>query len=223
VGKSTLLNALTGAEVSVENRLFETLDPTTRGFEQDGKRYLVTDTVGFIRRLPTQLVEGFASTLEETLVADLVLHVVDASESDDRLGEMIGAVDAVLHEIGADAVPVELVLNKVDRLDPLARRRLGNRFPGALQISAVTGEGLAELRERIAQRFADRFEDVRLLLPYDEGGKLAELYALGAPIDEREDSEEGVLVRARLPQREVRRFARYLVADAAESPAAERG
>jgi GTPase len=87
----------------------------------------------------------------------------------------------------------------------------------------VTGEGLAELRERIAQRFADRFEDVRLLLPYDEGGKLAELYALGAPIDEREDSEEGVLVRARLPQREVRRFARYLVADAAESPAAERG
>ncbi len=86
VGKSTLLNALTGAEVSVENRLFETLDPTTRSFEHDGKRYLVTDTVGFIRRLPTQLVEGFASTLEETLVADLVLHVVDASEPDERLG-----------------------------------------------------------------------------------------------------------------------------------------
>ena len=80
VGKSTLLNALTGADVSVENRLFETLDPTTRGFEHEGKRYLVTDTVGFIRRLPTQLVEGFASTLEETLVADLVLHVLDASE-----------------------------------------------------------------------------------------------------------------------------------------------
>ena len=213
VGKSTLLNALTGAEVSVENRLFETLDPTTRGFAHDGKRYLVTDTVGFIRRLPTQLVEGFASTLEETLVADLVLHVVDASESDERLEEMIGAVDAVLHEIGADDVPVELVVNKIDSVDPLTRRRLANRFPGALQISATTGEGLDELRERIAQRFADRFEDVRLLLPYEEGGKLAELYALGAPIDEREDSEEGVLVRARLPQREVRRFARYLVAD----------
>ncbi|MGH3071956.1 MAG: GTPase HflX [Gaiellaceae bacterium] len=223
VGKSTLLNALTGAEVSVENRLFETLDPTTRGFEHDGKRYLVTDTVGFIRRLPTQLVEGFASTLEETLVADLVLHVVDASESDDRLEEMIGAVDAVLHEIGADDVPVELVLNKIDQVDPLGRRRLGNRFPGSLQISAVTGEGLAALRERIASRFADRFEDVRLLLPYEEGGKLAELYALGAPIDEREDSEKGVLVRARLPQREVRRFARYLVADASDSSAAERG
>jgi GTPase len=221
VGKSTLLNALTGAEVSVKNRLFETLDPTTRWFEHDGKRYLVTDTVGFIRRLPTQLVEGFASTLEETLVADLVLHVVDASERDERLEEMIGAVDAVLHEIGADDVPVELVLNKVDRLDPLARRRLGNRFPGALQLSAATGEGVDELRERIAARFADRFEDVRLLLPYEEGGKLAELYALGAPIDEREDSEHGVLVRARLPQREVRRFARYLVADADAAPAAE--
>ena len=207
VGKSTLLNALTGAEVSVEDQLFETLDPTTRSFEHDGKRYLVTDTVGFIRRLPTQLVEGFASTLEETLVADLVLHVVDASAPDDRLGEMIASVDAVLHEIGADDVPRELVLNKIDLVDPLGRRRLANRFPDSLQISAGTGEGLEELRARIAARFGDRYEDVRLLLPYEEGGKLAELYALGAPIDEREDSEHGVLVRARLPQREVRRFA----------------
>jgi GTP-binding protein HflX len=222
VGKSTLLNALTGAEVSVENRLFETLDPTTRGFEHDGKRYLVTDTVGFIRRLPTQLVEGFASTLEETLVADLVLHVVDASAPDERLQEMISSVDGVLSEIGADEVPVELVLNKIDRVDPLGRRRLSNQFPGALQISAVDGEGVDALRERIAVRFSDRYEDVRLLLPYEEGGKLAELYALGAPIDEREDGEEGVLVRARLPRREVRRFARYLVADAREGSAAER-
>src|SRR5689334_5364586 len=87
VGKSTLLNALTHADVSVNNRLFETLDPTTRGFEHDGRKYLVTDTVGFIRRLPTQLVEGFAATLEETLVADLVLHVVDAAADDERLEE----------------------------------------------------------------------------------------------------------------------------------------
>src|SRR5213076_850960 len=118
VGKSTLLNALTGAEVSVENRLFETLDPTTRGFEHDGKRYLVTDTVGFIRRLPTQLVEGFAATLEETLVADIVLHVADASLPDERLRETIAAVQGVLDEIGAHDVPVELVLNKIDLLDP---------------------------------------------------------------------------------------------------------
>jgi len=221
VGKSTLLNALTGSEVSVENRLFETLDPTTRAFEHDGKRYLVTDTVGFIRRLPTQLVEGFASTLEETLVSDLVLHVVDASETDDRLEEMIDSVDTVLHEIGADEVPLELVLNKIDRVDPLGRKRLANGFPGAVQISAVTGEGLDELRGRIADRFADRYEDVRLLLPYEDGGKLAELYALGAPIHERQDLEHGVLIRARLPQREVRRFARFLVADAHEGSAHE--
>ena len=213
VGKSTLLNALTGAEVSVENRLFETLDPTTRGFEHDGKRYLVTDTVGFIRRLPTQLVEGFASTLEETLVADVVLHVADASLTEERLRDTIVAVNTVLGDIGADEVPVELVLNKIDLLDPLARRRLANRFPEAIEISAATGEGLTGLKERIAARFEDRFEDVRLLVPYDEGRALSDLYALGAPIAERHDTEDGVFVRARLPHREVRRFGAYLVAE----------
>src|SRR6187455_1641279 len=117
VGKSTLLNALTGADANVDDRLFETLDPTTRSFEQDGKRYLVTDTVGFIRRLPHQLVEGFASTLEETLVADLVLHVVDASAPEERLDEHVRAVDDVLKVIGADDLPVEIVLNKIDAVD----------------------------------------------------------------------------------------------------------
>ena len=214
VGKSTLLNALTGADASVNDRLFETLDPTTRGFEVEGRRYLVTDTVGFIRRLPHQLVEGFAATLEETLVADLVLHVADASASDDELGEMLAAVDSVLGEIGAGELPIELVLNKVDALDSLARRRLSNRFPGALLVSARTGEGLDELRERVAERFGERFEAVRLLIPYDEGARLAELYALGTPVDERADRPEGVFVRARLPRREVRRFAPFLIADA---------
>ena len=211
VGKSTLLNALTGAEVSVENRLFETLDPTTRTFEHAGKRYLVTDTVGFIRRLPTQLVEGFASTLEETLVADLVLHVVDGSLTEDVLREQIEAVETVLAEIGAGEVPVELVVNKIDLLDLRERRRLANRFPDAIRIAAVTGEGIEELKGRIAERFSDRFEEVRLLVPYDEGRVLSDLYALGAPIDERTDTAEGVVVRARLPRREVRRFAAYLV------------
>src|ERR687888_1691887 len=135
VGKSTLLNALTGAEVSVDDRLFETLDPTTRGFVFDGRRYLVTDTVGFIRRLPHQLVEGFAATLEETLVADLVLHVVDASATDERLDEM-----------GAGELPVVVVVNKIDAVDPLRRRRLANRFPGSPQVSALTGEGVEELK-----------------------------------------------------------------------------
>src|SRR5881398_2755321 len=111
-GKSTLLNALTGADISVRDRLFETLDPTTRGFEVDGRKYLLTDTVGFIRRLPHQLVEGFAATLEETLIADLVVHVVDGSAADVELDEMRAAVDDVLAEIGVTEIPVELVLNK---------------------------------------------------------------------------------------------------------------
>jgi GTPase len=215
VGKSTLLNALTDSAVSVRNRLFETLDPTTRGFEHDGRRYLVTDTVGFVRRLPHQLVEGFAATLEETLVADLILHVVDGSANEDRLIEQIAAVNGVLHEIGADDLPMELVINKIDAVDPMHRRRLANRYPEALQVSAVTGEGLDELRARVAERFAERFQAVRLLIPYDEGGKLNELYALGTPIEQREDTDAGVLVVARLPRREIRRFAPYLIADAA--------
>ena len=214
VGKSTLLNALTGADASVDDRLFETLDPTTRSFEQDGRRYLVTDTVGFIRRLPHQLVEGFAATLEETLVADLVLHVADASAPEDRLDEQLRAVNAVLDEIGAAELPIELVLNKVDVVDALRRRRLANRFPGSLQVSARSGEGLDELRSRIAERFEHRFELVELLVPYSEGSKLAELYALGPPIESRTDREDGVLIRARLPERDVRRFARFLVSAA---------
>jgi GTPase len=213
VGKSTLLNALTGAGASVNDRLFETLDPTTRGFEHDGRRYLVTDTVGFIRRLPHQLVEGFAATLEETLVADLVLHVADASAPEDRLEEQLAAVNAVLEEIGATELPVELVLNKIDAVDSLSRRRLANRFPESLQVSARTGEGLDALRQRIADRFADRYELVELLVPYEEGGKLAELYALGPPIESRTDREDGVLIRARLPERDLRRFAQFLVAE----------
>ena len=179
----------------------------------------MTDTVGFIRRLPHQLVEGFAATLEETLLADLVLHLADASLPDERLDETIAAVDYVLAGIGAHELPIELVLNKIDVVDALRRRRLANRFPGALQISAQGGEGLPELRSRIAERFADRFRPVRLLVPYDEGRVLKELYDLGAPIEERVDRADGVLVQARLPERELSRYAPYLIAEAG-SPAA---
>jgi GTP-binding protein HflX len=217
VGKSTLLNALTDADVSVENRLFETLDPTTRGFEHDGKRYLVTDTVGFIRRLPHQLVEGFASTLEETLVADLVLHVVDAAQPQEEVVEQMHAVDSVLAEIGAGALPTLIVLNKVDELDSLGRRRLANRFPDGVQVSALTGAGLDTLRARIAERFVERYEDVRLLIPHDQGAKLAELYDLGAPIEERRDEPEGVFVRAKLQRRDAVRFAPFLIAESSHA------
>ncbi len=171
VGKSTLLNALTGAEVSVENQLFETLDPTTRGFEHDGRRYLVTDTVGFIRRLPHQLVEGFASTLEETLVADIVLHVVDASARRRRAGRDSATRSTTCCTRSArPSCRSSVVLNKIDRVDPLGRRRLANRFPDAPQVSALTGEGLDELKAELARRFEDRWERVRLLVPYESGG-----------------------------------------------------
>jgi len=213
VGKSTLLNALTGADVSVQDQFFHTLDPTTRGFDHEGRRYLVTDTVGFIRRLPHHLVEGFASTLEETLVADVVLHVVDASAPDEEQDRQREAVGDVLHEIGAAELPVVIVLNKIDRVDPLGRRRLSNRFPEAPHVSALTGEGLEQLKVELARRFEDRLERGRLLVPYADGGRLAELYALGAPVEEREDTPDGVLVIARLPRRELQRFARFLVAE----------
>jgi GTP-binding protein HflX len=213
VGKSTLLNALTGADVSVQDQLFHTVDPTTRGFDHDGRRYLITDTVGFIRRLPHHLVEGFASTLEETLVADVVLHVVDASAPDEEQDRQLEAVGDVLHEIGAAEIPVVIVLNKIDRVDPLGRRRLSNRFPEAPHVSALTGEGLEQLKVELARQFEDRLERVRLLVPYADGGRLAELYALGSPVEEREDTPDGVLVIARLPRRELQRFARFLVAE----------
>ena len=206
----TLLNALTDATVSVRNRLFETLDPTTRGFEHDGRKYLVTDTVGFVRRLPHQLVEGFAATLEETLVADLVLHVVDGSAPEERLIEQIAAVNGVLHEIGADELPIELVLNKIDAVDALHRRRLANRYPDALQVSALTGDGIEGLSHGTRDLFAERFEPIRLLVPYGQGSRLNELYALGAPIEQREDTSEGVLVVARLPRRMRARFAEFI-------------
>jgi GTP-binding protein HflX len=210
-GKSTLLNALAGAGVSVEDRLFETLDPTTRAFEHEGRQYLVTDTVGFIRRLPHQLVEGFAATLEETLVSDLVLHVADASLSQTELEEQMAAVASVLNEIGADELPSELVLNKIDSVDAVSRKRLANRFPDALQVSALSGEGLDELRARLASRFADRFEPVLLFIPHEQGSVLSELYGLGAPIEERRDEAEGVYVRARLSPSALGRYSRFVM------------
>jgi GTP-binding protein HflX len=209
VGKSTLLNALTGSTVSVNDRLFETLDPTTRSFRENGRSYLVTDTVGFIRKLPHQLVDAFASTLEETLSGDLILLVADASAGEDDLQAQMTAVRSVLDEIDAADIPQLLVLNKIDRLDEVARRRLANRHPGAVLVSARTGENLDELKARIAEFFADRYVDVSLLLPHDRGAELSALYESGAPISSRVDQAEGVLVNARLPRRLLPRYEAY--------------
>jgi GTP-binding protein HflX len=213
VGKSTLLNALTGSDVSVHNRLFETLDPTTRAFREGGRSYLVTDTVGFIRKLPHGLVEAFAATLEETLAGDLVLVVADGSADEEELSGQLSSVESVLDEIEAEEIPQLLVLNKIDVVDPIGRRRLQNRYPQAVQVSARTGEGLDDLKQRVAEFFADRFVDVRLLLPHDRGAALSALYESGAPITAREDAPDGVLVTARLPERLVSRFERYRADD----------
>jgi GTP-binding protein HflX len=208
-GKSTLLNRMTGAEVGVRDRLFHTLDPTTRSLRIDGRPFLLTDTVGFIRKLPHQLVEAFGATLEETKLADLILHVVDASVDEDEMLEMLRAVDEVLDEIGAGDQPRLLVLNKADALDADRRLDAGLRHPDAILVSALTGEGIAELGERIQQEFERSLADVELLLPYSEGARLAELHDLAGDQLERDDTAEGVRVRARLPRTIAERYARY--------------
>ena len=213
-GKSTLLNALTGAEVGVRDRLFHTLDPTTRSFEIGGRSYLMTDTVGFIRKLPHQLVEAFGATLEEALEADLLLHVADGSAPEGELEEMLDAVEEVLGEIGAGDRPRLLALNKIDLVSDERRRQLWFRFPRALQVSAETGEGLEELRAGIEARFLASLRPMELLVPYDEGGRLSELHELAGDM-EREDTAEGVIVRARVPASAAARFERFAVNGAA--------
>jgi GTP-binding protein HflX len=204
-GKSTLLNALTGAEVGVGDRLFHTLDPTTRSFELCGRNYLLTDTVGFIEKLPHQLVEAFKATLEETVLADLILHVVDASASEERRRIDMRAVDEVLEEIGAGEKPRLLVLNKADLLDEDARHDVGVEHRDAVLVSALSGEGLDELREAIETTFAETLAEVELLVPYSEGGRLHELHEVAGDL-ERTEREDGVLVHARVPIAELHRF-----------------
>jgi GTPase len=209
-GKSTLLNALTGSEVGVRERLFHTLDPTTRSFEIGGRTYLLTDTVGFIRKLPHQLVEAFSATLEEALGADLIVHVADASVGEEELHEMLAAVDEVLDEIGAGERPRVLALNKVDLLDEERRRELSFRFPRAVQLSGATGEGLEALREAVEGHFLRSLRPMELLVPYSEGGSLSELHELAGDL-EREDTAAGVVVKARVPAAAVQRFERFAV------------
>jgi GTPase len=207
-GKSTLLNALTGADVGVGERLFQTLDPTTRAYRWSGRRYLVTDTVGFIRKLPHQLVEAFKATLEETVLADLIVHVVDASEPEARRREAIAAVDSVLDEIGAGETPRLLAYNKIDLLEPDEAHDLLIREPGSTAISAATGDGLEELRDRIERAFEETLRRVELLVPHSAGGALSELHDVAGDL-EREDRPEGVVVRARVPAALEHRFAQF--------------
>jgi GTP-binding protein HflX len=210
-GKSTLLNALTGAEVEVRDRLFHTLDPTTRTFELSGRDYLLTDTVGFIEKLPHQLVEAFKATLEETVLADLILHVVDASAPEERRLVDIQAVDEVLEEIGAGEKPRLLVLNKADLLSEDERAETQLDHPEAALISAQEGEGLEHLRERIEAAFEETLTEVELLIPYSQGDRLHELHEVAGDL-ERTEREDGVLVRAKVPSAELHRFSDLAVA-----------
>jgi GTP-binding protein HflX len=207
-GKSTLLNSLTGASVGVGDRLFHTLDPTTRVLRTGGRDYLLTDTVGFIRKLPHQLVDAFGATLEETRLADLILHVADASASEEELQEMTRAVDDVLEEIGANEAPRVLVLSKADLIDEARRAELERVHRDSVLVSSLTGEGIDGLTSRIEEEFARTLQEVELLVPYGEAAQLAELHDLAGDL-EREDTPEGTRIRARLPISAAERYARF--------------
>ncbi|MDN5751242.1 MAG: GTPase HflX, partial [Pseudonocardia sp.] len=199
-GKSSLLNALTGAGVLVEDALFATLDPTTRRTSTtDGRTYTLTDTVGFVRHLPHQLVEAFRSTLEETAGADLLVHVVDASDAFPE--DQIAAVRGVLVEVGEQQqgpMPQELlVVNKTDAAGDLALARLRHLLPGAVFVSARRGDGVDKLRARIAELLPRPEVDVELLLPYVEGSLVARVHAEGEVLAE-EHTPEGTRMHARV-------------------------
>jgi GTP-binding protein HflX len=194
-GKSTLLNYLTRAGVAVEDRLFSTLDPTARRLRLPTRRPVVlSDTVGFIRKLPHGLVEAFQSTLEQVASAELLVHVVDASHPEPD-GD-VAAVDEVLAEIGATEVPRLIALNKIDLLEPTVRRRIRERFPDSVSVSAVTGEGVDELLAAISARLEARTVEVEAVLPYAEGTLLARLHDSGRVVSATH-TDEGVRVRVR--------------------------
>ena len=210
-GKSSLLNALTGAGVLVENALFATLEPTTRRGEfDDGRPFVLTDTVGFVRHLPTQLVEAFRSTLEEVVDADLLVHVVDGSDVNPLA--QIDAVRRVLNEVITGAAPAAtsgtardrqpapelVVVNKIDAAGGLALAQLRRALPGAVFVSARTGDGLAQLRQRMSQLVAPTDTMVDVTIPYDRGDLVNKVHADGR-VDATEHTADGTRIKARVP------------------------
>ncbi len=208
-GKSTLMNALTEADVLVADQLFATLDPTIRRIALPGGRHAtISDTVGFVSKLPHDLVEAFRSTLEEVTRADLVLHVADASSPE--VEHQVEAVRAVLAEIGAGAIPEVLALNKVDLVSEMDRERAARRFQAAVAISALTGEGTEALLERIALELPRHPVEVTLIVPYGRDEVIAQLYR-DAEVLETEPGADGTLVRARVGDRELAAVGSYVV------------
>jgi GTP-binding protein HflX len=201
--------------VLVEDALFATLDPTTRRTQTaDSRDYTLTDTVGFVRHLPHDLVEAFRSTLEESVLADLLLHVVDGSDPDPQ--GQIEAVREVLREIGAAQVPEQLVINKVDRADPAALTVLRHQFPDALVVSARTGAGVDELRSRIDQRLPRPNVEVHALVPYDRGDLINRIHREGE-FDKLEHTAEGTLVLARVNEGLAAELDCYRLSEGADS------
>ena len=197
-GKSSLLNRMTSAGVLVENALFATLDPIVRQARTpSGREYTLTDTVGFVRELPHQLVEAFRSTLEEVAEADLILHVVDGSDPDPE-GQLT-AVRAVLAEIEATHIPELVVINKADAADPFVLDRLLLRERNSIAVSALTGQGIAELLEAIESQLPDPQVDIKVCIPYDRGDLLARIYREGSVLS-RTDTELGSVVIGKVPQ-----------------------
>ena len=196
-GKSTLLNRLSGAGVLVEDKLFSTLDPTTRRLDlPDGRSVTLTDTVGFVAKLPHDLVEAFKSTLEEVGRADLVVHLVDAGQ--DEPEAQVAAVRSVLAEVGAGGVPELLVLNKIDLVDELGRSRLARRFPGVPQISAATGEGIEALLAAIGARAPHPEVLLAALVPFARGDLIDRAYTDGEVLS-AEHGADGTLLVLRAP------------------------
>jgi GTP-binding protein HflX len=211
-GKSTLLNALTGASVMAEDKLFSTLDPTTRRLHlPTNQNVYLSDTVGFIRKLPHGLVEAFKATLEEVVQADLLVHVVDVSHP--QAGEQIVAVNKVLEEIGASGKPTLMVFNKIDRLDsPDLLRQYLDRFPHAVGISAATGEGVPGFLAELGSLLRPLREFVELRIPHNAAAAIARLHAVGQVV-ERDYSGETARFKARVPPQFLREFSAYIVAE----------
>ncbi len=206
-GKSTLFNRLTNAHVLVEDRLFATLGSTVRRLDlPDGHRALMSDTVGFVRRLPHELVEAFRSTLDEAADADLLVHVVDADDPDPD-GQII-AVRDVLNEIGAAEVPEILVFNKIDIAEPAVVQRLLTVYEGSVAVSAVTGEHIDDITAAIVDGLEAVTTTMNLLIPYDRGNLVAILHDAGEVLDEQH-AEQGTEIKVRLPAATADRFANF--------------
>ena len=206
-GKSSLLNRLTGAGVLVEDALFATLDPTTRRAQTaDGRVYTLSDTVGFVRHLPHQIVEAFRSTLEEVADADLVVHVVDGAHPDP--GGQVRAVREVLAEVGADRLPELLVVNKVDAADAEWLLTLKRELPDAVFVSAHTGAGLAELATAIEARLPRPAVEVTACVPYERGDLLAKVHTRGEVL-RAEHTGDGTVLTARVDRPLAAELARY--------------